>query len=252
MRKMRMGFAPWPLRFSSTTAGLSPRLIWEPHRSKSRRKISLPWANSFAHLQLECPKPSATGGTKLIKVELLDLFGGALLNFPVKAVTVGVNRHHERAEIFDPEFPQALGHQVLPPDLFNLFNLRRLQRRGATDDRQVHSTKFLHCLNTRLQQSGLAHNHPNLVTLQQAGYKAVHARTRGGSDGKLFVFSVRKFFDAGRGVNAHGARQVRRRLNPFVENANLRRVPDSEDRSVDQDGILKLELADVGLAQRRF
>ena len=43
----------------------------------------------------------------------------------------------ERAEVLHAEFPEAFGHQVFPPDLFDLLDLLGLQRSRASDDREV-------------------------------------------------------------------------------------------------------------------
>src|SRR5215831_7660944 len=49
--------------------------------------------------------------------DLLQSLLGLRLHFVVEAVAVGVDPDGERAEVLDPELPQAFGHQLLPGDL---------------------------------------------------------------------------------------------------------------------------------------
>src|SRR5215510_8109021 len=59
------------------------------------------------------------------------------LDVLVERLAVGVHPDDQRPEVPHAEQPQALGHQVLPLDPLDLLDLRRLERRGAADDRQV-------------------------------------------------------------------------------------------------------------------
>src|SRR6266550_3809032 len=59
-------------------------------------------------------------------IELLQLFLGRRLHVVVERVAVGVDADGQRAEILDPELPEALGHQLLPSDLLDLLDLGRL------------------------------------------------------------------------------------------------------------------------------
>src|SRR5205085_1276193 len=134
-------------------------------------------------------------------------------------------------------------------DLLDLLDLHRLQRRGAADDRQVDAPVFFHLVDRVLEETGFADHRADAVLLDQAGIEPVHTRGGRGADANLFIFAIGKFFHAGRGVQADGAGQIRRRRDAFVENADLRGVPDAEDVTVDVDGIFELEVSDVGLGQ---
>src|SRR4051794_20517492 len=70
-------------------------------------------------------------------IELLQLFLGTGLDVVVERVAVCVDPHGERAEVLDPELPEALGHELLPRDLLDLLDLRGLERGGTADDREV-------------------------------------------------------------------------------------------------------------------
>src|SRR5581483_3358048 len=79
-------------------------------------------------------------------IQLLQLPPGARLDVAVKRVAVRVDADGERPEVPDAELPEALGHQLLPRHLLDLLDLRRLQRRGAADDREVDHAEALHRL----------------------------------------------------------------------------------------------------------
>src|ERR1700757_1721677 len=64
-------------------------------------------------------------------IELLQLLRRRCLDVVVERVAVRVDADRERAEVLDAELPEALGHELLPHDLFDLLDLRRLERRGA-------------------------------------------------------------------------------------------------------------------------
>src|SRR5438093_1456594 len=77
----------------------------------------------------ECPSKAC--------IDVLQLLARALLHVAIEGVAVGVDTDGERAEVLDPELPEALGHELLPGDLLDLLDLRRLERGGAPDDREV-------------------------------------------------------------------------------------------------------------------
>src|SRR5947199_10836439 len=78
--------------------------------------------------------------------ELLQLLLRAGLDVVVERVAVRVDPDGERPEVLDAELPQALGHELLPRDLLDLLDLRGLERRRATDDREVDHPDPLHRL----------------------------------------------------------------------------------------------------------
>ena len=56
---------------------------------------------------------------------------------PYRLPAMAVHGDEQRPEIADAELPQRLGVQVVEVDVLDLLDPGRLQRRGATDDRQV-------------------------------------------------------------------------------------------------------------------
>src|SRR3954465_5933190 len=110
----------------------------------------------FIPLSITCVRPSARGlpgragrsRKPSLKpgIELLQLLLGGGLDVVVERVAVRVDPDGERAEVLDPELPEALGHQLLPGDLLDLLDLRRLERRCASDDREVDHPVFAHRL----------------------------------------------------------------------------------------------------------
>src|SRR5437762_13964341 len=77
-------------------------------------------------------------------IELLQLLLGLGLDVVVERVAVRVDADRERAEVLDAELPEALGHQLLPHHLLDLFDLRRLERGGAADDREIDHPELAH------------------------------------------------------------------------------------------------------------
>src|SRR4029077_7768563 len=63
-------------------------------------------------------------------IELLQLLRRGCLDVVVERVAVRVDADGERPEVLDAELPQALGHELLPRDLFDLLDLRGLERGG--------------------------------------------------------------------------------------------------------------------------
>lgn len=164
---------------------------------------------------------------------------------------VSVDSHYQRPEVLDAKLPEAFGHEVLPPDVFDLFDLHGLECCRAADDGQVGAAQFFHGLDARFEQSAFAYNCSDLVALKQAGYKAIHARAGCCSNGKLFVSSIRQFLDPRCCVQAHRASEVHGRVDAFIEDADLRSIADPKDRAADEYGILELESAYAGLVERR-
>src|SRR5438067_12711487 len=89
-------------------------------------------------------------------IELLQLLPGRGLDVVVEGVAVRVDADRERAEVLDAELPEALGHELLPGDLFDLLDLRRLERCGAADDREVYHAVLAHRLDRLVREADLA------------------------------------------------------------------------------------------------
>src|ERR1700758_1871764 len=79
-------------------------------------------------------------------IELLQLLRRGCLDVVVERVAVRVDADGERPEILDAELPQAFGHELLPRDLLDLLDLRRLERRRAADDGEVDHPELVHRL----------------------------------------------------------------------------------------------------------
>src|SRR6266581_2220122 len=90
-------------------------------------------------LSITCVRPPGRGARPKSKalIELLELCLRAFLHVMEERIAVRVDAHGERAEVFHPEFPEALRHELLPGDLFDLFDLGRLERSRPADDREV-------------------------------------------------------------------------------------------------------------------
>src|SRR3954469_6451063 len=97
-------------------------------------------------LSITCVRPPSRRRSRKSESgkELLQLLGRSGLDVVVERVAVGVDAHRERAEVLDAELPEALGHELLPGDLLDLLDLRRLERGRAADDREVDHPEALH------------------------------------------------------------------------------------------------------------
>src|SRR3954453_4875587 len=110
----------------------------------------------FSPLSMTCVSPSVRGlpgrcgrfrnpSLEPCK-DVLQLLLRCGLDVVVERVAVRVDADGQGAEVPDAELPQALGHQLLPRDLFDLFDLRRLECCGAADDREVDHPVLTHRL----------------------------------------------------------------------------------------------------------
>src|SRR6478735_6896726 len=120
-------------------------------------------------------------------IELLQLVVGAGLDVVVERVTVRVDPDDERAEVLDPELPEALGHELLPEDLLDLLDLGRLERGGSADDGEVDHPQALHRLDRLVREPALAADRAYAVLRAEALGEAHHASARRGSDAELLV-----------------------------------------------------------------
>src|SRR2546421_12126978 len=130
--------------------------------SRRFRPLSMTWVRpsvrGFPGRRGRSRNPSLKPG-----IELLQLFLGGCLDVVVERVAVRVDPDGERAEVLDAELPEALGHQLLPGDLLDLFDLRRLERRGAADDREVDHPEPLHRLHRLVGEAALAADRADAV-----------------------------------------------------------------------------------------
>src|SRR5437870_11024338 len=118
-------------------------------------------------------------------IELLQLLLGAGLDVVVERVAVCVDADGQRAEVLDAELPEALGHQLLPGDLLDLLDLRRLERRRAADDREVDHPEPLHRLDRLVGEAALAADRTYAVLRAERLREAHHPRRRRRADADL-------------------------------------------------------------------
>src|SRR6476469_1766858 len=116
-------------------------------------------------LSITCVSPPLRGGKPRSKplIELLELELRPLLDVVEERVAVRVDADGERAEVLHAELPEALGHELLPRDLFDLLDLRRLERGRAADDRKVDHAELLHRLDRVVGETALAADRADAV-----------------------------------------------------------------------------------------
>src|SRR6266536_1652119 len=178
-------------------------------------------------------------------IELLQLLLGGGLDVVVERVAVGVDPDGERAEVLDPELPEALRHQLLPGDLLDLLDLGRLEGRGAADDREVDHPVLAHRLDRLVREAALAADRAHAVLRAERLGKSDHARGGRRADADLLVTAGAELAHAGCGVEEEGAAQIHRRLDALVEDPDLRAVADADDMPLDDDLVAGSQLQDL-------
>src|SRR5689334_25095629 len=153
----------------------------------------------FRRLSMTCVRASARGfpgrggrsrNPLELGIGLLQLLVRCGLDVVVERVAVGVGADGERAEVLDAELPEALGHELLPGDLFDLLDLRRLERRGAPDDREVDHPVLAHRLDRLVGEAALAADRADAVLRAERLGEAHHARRGRGADAQRVVAAV--------------------------------------------------------------
>src|SRR5438034_743962 len=195
-------------------------------------------------LSITCVKPLWAGASKP-RIELLELLARGILDVAVERIAVRVDPDRQRSEVLHTELPEALGHQLLPGDLFDLLDLRRLERRRATDDREVDHSEPLHRLDRLVGEPALAADRSDAVLRPQRFGEAHHARRRRRADADLLVLTGSELPHAGCGVKQEGTPQVHRRLDALVEDADLRAVADADDVPLHDHLVAGVELEDL-------
>src|SRR5919198_2035884 len=138
-------------RFDVTAAVPQPSLtieMWSPATSSTSSHARGP-----RPLSRTCVSPWCFSKTSK---ELLQLVLGTLLDVVEERVAVRVDADGERPEVFHPELPEALGHELFPVDLLDLLDLRRLERGGPADDREVDHAVLAHRLDRPVRETALA------------------------------------------------------------------------------------------------
>src|SRR4026209_1742644 len=147
----------------------SPAVSKSPSISRRFRPLSMTWVSPRSR-----GLPSRVGTSRKVCcpsescIDLLQLLLGPVLHLAVERVAVGVDSDCERTEVLDAELPEALGHQLLPGDLLDLLDLRRLERRRPADDREVDHPEALHRLDRLVREAALPADRPDAVLRAEA------------------------------------------------------------------------------------
>src|SRR5438874_8178677 len=129
--------------------------MWSPATSRMSSHARGPRPLSSTWVSPWCGSKSS--------IEFLQLLLGAFLDVVEKGVAVRVDPDGERPEVLDAELPEALGHELLPVDLFDLLDLGRLERGRAADDREIDHPEPLHRLDRLVGKSSLAADRADAV-----------------------------------------------------------------------------------------
>src|SRR3954453_22744024 len=173
-------------RFFVTYAVPQPSLTMSMYSPATSSTSSQPRGPS--PLSSTCVRPpSRFSPMSKAGIELLQLLLGAGLDVVVERVAVRIDAHGQRAEILDPELPQALGHELLPRDLFDLLDLRRLERGRAADGREVDHPEPLHRLDRLVRETALAADRADAVLRTERLGEPPHAGARRRADADLLV-----------------------------------------------------------------
>src|SRR5262249_20117686 len=221
-----------------------------PSMSRRFRPLSMTWVRPS---ERGLPGRGGRSRNPSLKagIELLQLLVGGGLHVVVERVAVGVDADGERPEVLDAELPQALGHQLLPGDLLDLLDLRRLERGGAADDREVDHAVLAHRLDRLVREAALAADRADAVLLSERLSESDHAGARRRSAADGVVAAVVALTNAGRGVEQERAAEVHRRLDALVEDSDLRAVADADDVALDDDLVAGAELEGLALVGDR-
>src|SRR5215217_492870 len=128
--------------------------------------------------------PSLEGGNNFLQSSLR--FG---LHVVVERVAVRVDADRQRSEVLHAELPEALGHELLPRDLLDLLDLRRLERGRAADDREVDHAVLAHRLDRVVGEAALPADRAHAVLRAERFGETHHARARRRADADLLVLS---------------------------------------------------------------
>src|SRR5439155_17088286 len=124
-----------------------------PSISRRLRPLSMTWVRPSVR-----GLPGRGGRSRnpsKLGIDLLQLLVGGGLDVVVERVAVRVDADGERAEVLDPELPEALGHQLLPGDLLDLLDLGRLERGRPADDREIDHSVHAHRLDRLVRETPL-------------------------------------------------------------------------------------------------
>src|SRR4051794_27407741 len=164
----------------------SPAVSNMPSMSRRFRPLSItcvrPRLRGFGSRAGTPSQPSLKAG-----IQLLQLLLRTVLDVAVQRVAVRVDADRQRTEVLDAELPEALGHELLPGDLLDLLDLRRLERGRAADDREVDHPEPLHRLDRLVGEAALAADRAHAVLRAERLGEPDHPRRRRGADADLLV-----------------------------------------------------------------
>src|SRR3954452_16334535 len=230
----------------------SPAVSNIPSMSRRFRPLSMTWVSPISRGfpgragTPSQPFPASEEGVgSEAGIQLLELGLRPVLHLAVERVAVRVDPHDEGPEVLDPELPEALGHELLPGDLLDLLDLRRLEGGGAADDREVDHPEPLHRLDRLVGEAALAADRAHAVLRAERLGEPDHPRRRRRADADLLVLVLGDLAHVRRRVQQERAAQVHRRLDALVEDADLRAVADADDVALDGDLVAGAELQDL-------
>src|SRR5216684_2391868 len=203
-------------------------------------------------LSITCVRPPGLGARPSSKafIELLQLGLRTLLHVVEERVAVRVDADGERTEVLDPELPEALGHELLPGNLFDLLDLRRLERGRPADDREIDHAEPLHRLDRFVGETTFPADRADSVPRPEAFGESHHARRGRGADADLLVLARTELAHARCGVEQERAAEIHRRFDALVEDPDLRAVADADDVAVDRNLVAGAQLANGFLSCR--
>src|SRR5262245_38051051 len=120
-------------------------------------------------------------------IDVLQLLARPVLDVAVERAAVRVDADGQGSEVLHAELPEALGHELLPGDLLDLLDLRRLERRRPADDREVDHPEALHRLDRLVRETTLPADRSHPVLRAEPLREAHHARARRRPDAELLV-----------------------------------------------------------------
>src|SRR5919204_351348 len=222
-----------------------PAVSKRPSISRRLRPLSMTWVRpsvrGFPGRGGKSRKPLKAG------IQFLQLLARGLLHVVVERVAVRVDSDRERPEVLDAEAPEALRHQLLPGDLLDLLDLRRLECGGAADDGEIHHPVAAHRLDRLVREAALAADRADSVIPAEWLGEANHPRARGGADTDRVIAAVLALAHARSGVEQECTAQVHRRLHALVEDPDLGAVAGADDMALHDDLVAGSELADLAV-----
>src|SRR5215204_3849471 len=198
----------------------SPAVSKRPSMSRIPMPLSMTWVRPSVR---GLPGRWGTPRNPSLKagIELLQALVRASLDVVVERVAVRVDPDRQRSEVLDAELPEALGHQLLPGDLLDLLDLRRLERGCAADDREVDHPELAHRLDRLVGEAAFPTDGPNAVLRPERLGEAHHARAGRRADADLLVLAALELADTRSRVKQERAAEVHRRLDALVEDPDL-------------------------------